>query len=497
MPLVAAALTFGSFGDILEAARIAKRIIDVLRKGGGSQERLKLILTLQGIYDDMAILPVLIQGHFTTRLRDELVSCRSLLDEFHAKIKSYEGFSGWLRMVVLEEKELASWTAQISERRAALRDLLGPITMFVSVYNCMTSYENWDGLKPSCNMLDPESTTLDPELTTLELESTTLKHRLMTNSLSIEASRVIHQVNTYIQQAHRISPHDISDPVFYVMDPLGRPISIQLSHCDSFNHLDRILRAYLYNRPDAGSTYVERGDYSIVSTEGIIVPRLRLRRELRAGIQFDMSIIKRNPRATPWKCHHCGHINTDAVNGSWVNCRQDLEELPRQESWAESFRLVQIFYVSVRIFDGFINLTDPAAEDHSDPSVFFIQQPTLLSDPFVFFVQQEITAINSDPFVFFIQQAATKMNAINLKTKSDPSVFFIQQATKATHSDPSVFFIQQPASDPSAFFIQQRRQQSEELAANANPEDASDRQSVSQIYEVESDDEVPMGGDDN
>ncbi|KAJ7689834.1 hypothetical protein B0H17DRAFT_1202083 [Mycena rosella] len=271
MPLVAAALTFGSFGDILEAAKIAKRIIDVLRKGGGSQERLKLILTLQGIYDDMAMLPVLIQGHLTTRLRDELVSCRSLLDEFHAKIKSYEGLSGWLRMVVLEEKELASWTAQISERRAALRDLLGPITI------------------------------------------------LMTNSLSIEASRVVSEIHHIQQAIHRISPHDISDPVFYVMDPLGRPITIQLSHCDSFNHLDRILRAYLHDRPDAGSIYVERGDYSIVSTEGVIVPRLKLRRELRAGIQFDMSIIKRSPRATPRKCHHCGHINTNAVDGSWVN----------------------------------------------------------------------------------------------------------------------------------------------------------------------------------
>jgi hypothetical protein len=128
---VAVALTFGSFGDILEAARIAKRIVDVLRKGSGvSHRRQTLIATLEGMCEDMSRLTFVFNaGHFTDRLWAEVDLCRSLLDEFSAKINSYEaaglrGLLGSLWMVAVEEKELASWRAQILERRAALRDLL-------------------------------------------------------------------------------------------------------------------------------------------------------------------------------------------------------------------------------------------------------------------------------------------------------------------------------------------------------------------------------------
>jgi hypothetical protein len=102
MPLIAAALTFGSFGDILEAAKIAKRIMDVLRKGGGSRERQRLITTLQHIWEDMSWLTVLPEDRFTTRLCDEIALCRSLLDQFHAKIKAYESFVGRIWMVASE-----------------------------------------------------------------------------------------------------------------------------------------------------------------------------------------------------------------------------------------------------------------------------------------------------------------------------------------------------------------------------------------------------------
>ncbi|KAJ7201065.1 hypothetical protein GGX14DRAFT_658915 [Mycena pura] len=346
MPLVAAALTFGSFGDILEAAKIAKRIIDVLRKGGSSHERQKLISTLKHICDDLSRLTLLPENHFTARLWDEVVLCRSLLDQFHAKMSSYESFLGRIRMVALEEKELTCWRARISERR---------------VYNCMTSDNTWDASDPRCNISGPGLTLL--------------KHRSKRpmKLASSEIRQVGIDVQAVQQAIHKI-PRDISDPVFRVMDPLGKPIIIQLSRCNSFNDLDRILKAYICNYPEAGSTYVERGDYSIVSSDGVIIPRLRLRGELRAGIEFDMSIIKRKRlRQVPQKCPHCSHTNQDAVEGSWVNCsnltcraryqvsavieeisspqtslndsRQDLREPFWEEDRAESFRLVQILYV--------------------------------------------------------------------------------------------------------------------------------------------------------
>ncbi|KAJ7477652.1 hypothetical protein FB451DRAFT_191857 [Mycena latifolia] len=374
MPLVAAALTFGSFGDILEASKIARRIIDVLHKGGGSPERQKLISTLKAICDQLSRLTVLPGDHFTTRLWDEVVLCRSLLDQFYAKINSYQGFLGRVRMIVLEETELASWRAQISERRAALRDLLGP-TIILQLHDVG---EQVGRVGSQVQYLGSRVENVEAQVQSVGNEVGTLGV-LMNTFLSTEVSRMgsaIRQVGTdvqAVQQAiHKISPHCVvSDPFFYIRNPLGERIPIPLSHYRIFDDLDLVLRAYLCNRPDAGGIYVDRGDYSIVSTDGAVIPRLRLRGGLRAGIEFDMSIIKRKPmHRSPEKCPRCLHTNGDAVEGSWVNCsnvtcevryqvsgieeisspqisRQHLREPFRQEDRAESFRLVQIFYVSV------------------------------------------------------------------------------------------------------------------------------------------------------
>ncbi|KAJ7061096.1 hypothetical protein C8F01DRAFT_1138899, partial [Mycena amicta] len=371
MPLVAAALTFGSFGDILEVAKIAKRIIDVLRsKGGGSPERQKLISTLKIICDDMAGLTVLPETHFTTRLWEEVALCRSLLDQFYAEIKSYVGVLGWIRMVASEERELASWRAQISERRAALLHLLGPI-ISVQVHDVgervgqVGSQVQYLGYK-----VDNVEQNVRNEVGTLGVR--------ITNILSAEVSRMGSEIRQVGADVHTVRhailkmlPHDISDPVFFVRDPLGRPITIQLSFCDGFQDLDRLLRAYLFKHPDAGREYVECGDYSIVAPDGVIIPRLRLRGELRAGIVFDMSIIQRRFGPGTQMCPHCSHTNKDGIEGTWINCsnptcglryqlskskskdiedifspqtfQQGLAQSPREQDWEQLFRLVQVF----------------------------------------------------------------------------------------------------------------------------------------------------------
>ncbi|KAJ7071616.1 hypothetical protein C8F01DRAFT_1111245, partial [Mycena amicta] len=346
MPLVAAALTFGSFGDILEAAKIAKRIIDVLRTGGGSHERQKLMSTLKTICDDMAGLTVLPEGYFTTRLWEEVALCRSLLDQFYAKIQLYASLLGRIRMVTSEEKELAFWRAQILERRAALLYLLGPI-ISVQVHDVggqvgrVGSQVQYLGYK--VENVEAQVRNVGNEVGTLAV--------LITNFLSTEVSRMgseIRQVGADVQRVqhaiYKLSPHDISDPVFFVRDPLGRPITIQLSFCDGFQDLDRLLRAYLFNRPDAGSRYVERGDYSIVSNDGIIIPPLRLRREVRPGLVLDMSIIQRRPwRPRSRKCPYCSHTNANAVEGTWVDCSNPTCGSRYQLSKSESKDIEEIF----------------------------------------------------------------------------------------------------------------------------------------------------------
>ncbi|KAJ6572853.1 hypothetical protein DFH09DRAFT_1079540 [Mycena vulgaris] len=460
MPLVAAALTFGSFGDILEAARIAKRMMDVLRKGGGSPERQKLISTLKAICEDLSWLMVLPKDRFATRLRDELLLCRSLLGEFYAKIKSYEGPLGWLRMTVLEETELVFWRAQISERREALRDLFGPITI-MQLHDVRFRI---DEVKHTSTM------NVEPWACSYPLSP----RRLM-NFFLAEVSRMESEIRTdvqAIQQAfHKISPHsDISDPHFYVRNPLGEPIHIPLSQYRNFNDLDLILRAYC-NRPDVGSTYVERGDYSIVSSDGEIIPRLRLGGQLRVGVVFEISIIKRK-RLLPdrRRCPRCGQSNQDPVEVQTSHVGRDIKFL-------ELKKFILPKYLGKASQNRFRKKT--RQNRHCE---FLFGRCEVLSI-FCFEVACEFSARLMRLRCLSRPDSASNSSCLT-PLGSAPNIFTSTDGSPLP--DPSGFFFQQRAPpDPSAFF-QQMRNEVEQLIANVNREDEIDSeiQSVPQIYEI-------------
>ncbi|KAJ7259319.1 hypothetical protein C8J57DRAFT_1472103 [Mycena rebaudengoi] len=330
---VAVALTFGSFGDILEAARIAKRIADLLREGTRSHGRQTLVETLKGMHDDMSQMSLVFgAGHFTDRLWTEVHLCRVLLDEFSAKINSNEaaGFVAVLEGIQLHE----------------VGEQLGRVA----------SQVQYIGSK-----VDRVSTQVENIA-----------------NVAVVQSGQISQMGSDIRQLRKISPHDITDPVFFVMDPLGRSITIQLSFCNTFDDLDRILKAYLSGDPKAGSRYVDRGDYNIISTEGVVISHSNLRGKVKAETCVEMSIIKRKVRRPiKDKCPQCSKTSAAAPEGSWVNCaertcgaryqifreRYEIALAPKataslyeeisspqisgQENQAESFRLVQIFFYDV------------------------------------------------------------------------------------------------------------------------------------------------------
>ncbi|KAJ7257051.1 hypothetical protein C8J57DRAFT_555338 [Mycena rebaudengoi] len=363
---VALALTFGSFGDILEAARIAKRIVDLLRKGPTSHRRQALIATLEGMCGDMGRMTLVFNvGQFTDRLRTEVHLCRLLLDEFSAKINSYEaaGFRGLLGrvwMVAMEDKDLASWGAQISERRTALHDLL------LSQHGIQL-HDVGEQVGRVASQLQYIGSRVDRVAAQVNVSNDA------TFDVVQSLSRQISHMGSDLQQLRRMSPHDITDPVFFVVDPLGRSITIQLSFCNTFSDLDRILKAYLFGHPEAGARYVDRGDYNIISAEGVVISHAKLRGKVKAGTHVEMSIIKRSAYRPEirQRCPQCGQTSAKATEGSWVTCaericgaRYQISSVPEiekatasiieeisspqifgQESQAESFRLVQIFYV--------------------------------------------------------------------------------------------------------------------------------------------------------
>jgi hypothetical protein len=132
IPLVA--LTYGSFGDIMETARLAKRVIDVLRSGGGSLKRQKVISDLKAMHDDVVVLSTAFDvdsqarlQYFADRLATELALCRSLMERFYAKIKPSSSVITKIWMVVSEEQELKAWRTDIAERRQVLHLLLAEL----------------------------------------------------------------------------------------------------------------------------------------------------------------------------------------------------------------------------------------------------------------------------------------------------------------------------------------------------------------------------------
>ncbi|KAJ7230101.1 hypothetical protein GGX14DRAFT_409971 [Mycena pura] len=377
--LVILSLAYGSFGDILESARLAKRIIDVLRSAGSSSsKRQQIISTLEGMHDDMSTLSTLdfhssLEVQYLDRLATEVALCRSLMDRFYARINQSNSVLGRVLMALSEETELASWKTQISERRRALHRLLHLLNS-----ECLAAIGDQLGLVGSqMQYVGSRVDSVEAQVQNVGVEVRSVG-LIVTNYLSDEVSHMRSQILEFGTDVERMiarmSLHDVLDSVFFVMDPLGRPITIQLSHCDNFSDLDRILKAFLHNRPQAGGRYVERGDYSIVSPEGRNVLPVHFAAELRAGIQFDMSIVKRSiitqsielQKPTAQKCPYCQYTNPDAAEGSWINCSNSrcerkyqissgevlkTEEINspqivngQQEDQTELFRLVQFVY---------------------------------------------------------------------------------------------------------------------------------------------------------
>ncbi|KAJ7759961.1 hypothetical protein B0H16DRAFT_1533194 [Mycena metata] len=227
-------------------------------------------------------------------------------------------------------------------------------------------------------------------------------YRLIENFLSPQISHMrseIRNLGTTVQLAIKSSPHDISDPVFYIRNPRGERIPILISAFHSFDSLHQILMACC-NLPETGSAYIRRGDYSIVSADGVIIPRRKLRGKVTVGVEFDMSIIKQKFGPEVLQKCDCGQTNADAIEGSWVTCVKcgakyqvsaireifspQIREQERagrlsQGNHAEEFQLVQIFYVGVELHFrwGFCPTNN---DDESGSTIPFAAQISDISD---------------------------------------------------------------------------------------------------------------------
>ncbi|KAJ7927671.1 hypothetical protein B0H13DRAFT_1027828 [Mycena leptocephala] len=321
MPLLAAALTYGSFGDIKETAKLTRRIIEILYDGGRpSSEGERIILVLKDLYKDVATVLILpgidsSSAHAQSavgELSAKLALCHSLLAKLYAKIRPSNSFLAKVWMVISEEKALASWRAEITEHRASLHTTLQSLNIAIS----NESREQLELVRSNVQYIRAEVERVGFQVHSLESQTV-----VASNHLVSQVSNVENQLRQLIQ---KMSLHDVSEPMFFVTDPLRRcTIPIPLFYCVDFNALHAILIAYLRNRPEAGARYVERGDYNIVSPEGVVVRRVQFAGIVKAGMRFDMSIVKRQKhqvRPNLEECPNCHQINPKVRCNEWIDC---------------------------------------------------------------------------------------------------------------------------------------------------------------------------------
>ncbi|KAJ7879146.1 hypothetical protein B0H13DRAFT_961240 [Mycena leptocephala] len=296
---MSSALSYGSFGDLVETARLAVKIVRILRDGGKmSRERLALAADLQTLNSDLIILECVASGvtldssctrslSVLLRIRSEVDSCRAILAQFLEHLSVPRGILGNIFLAVVEENELAKFRGLISVP-------LNNIHTLILTLNLVTSQGVGMQLKDIGSRVESLGTQFDQFLTSCQ--------------------ETVSQLPI---------PRGVSDDIFCVIDPVGGNIPISLRYCRVYDDLDRIIKAHLpIHRLEAGSRYVHRGDYSIVSCEGCIISPMEFPGTVRAGLQVEMSILKRQVQnrqdaVQNTQCPHCHRNNADETGNDW------------------------------------------------------------------------------------------------------------------------------------------------------------------------------------
>ncbi|KAF8173258.1 hypothetical protein K438DRAFT_169643 [Mycena galopus ATCC 62051] len=332
------ALTYGSFGDLLETARLAVKVVRFLRDGGKvSEERLAVAAELQTLNSDLVVLNFIasrmrLDASSTSfsviiRIQTEVENCRLAFVQFLDKVSAPRGILGAILAALSEESELAKFRTQISRPLKAIGTLM-------SILNLAASQGVGLQVEHLGDRFD----------------------RLLT---------AYHETVLKLPIAR-----GISDNIFCVVDPVGGNIPVSLRYCNSYIDLDRIIKAHLpIHRSEAGGRYVQRGDYNIVSGDGTIILPVEFTRSVQAGMQVEMSIIKRqiqngSVQTQHTRCPHCHRSNANEPENDWFKCARcgrkyridvenpDTEEIASQmvalgrfSEEPELFRLVHIYTV--------------------------------------------------------------------------------------------------------------------------------------------------------
>ncbi|KAJ7741049.1 hypothetical protein B0H16DRAFT_1890609 [Mycena metata] len=318
-------LAYGSFGDIVSTAQLVVKIVQLLRRGGPpsgawteTETELKaLVSELTHLTLHQAPDPFVSQ-----RIQQEVSRCHLVMTRFFTKINASQGLVQKIVWAVTEEKELVAFRAQVIERRTVLSVLVGLL--------------NSGALEAVRDRVSAVAEVVGGQIETVGGQVEAVAGQVATVSAEIGHGKALirhvhedlaQQFETYQKQILAVIthvPHGLAEETFIVISPIGVPIPISLVYCTSFEVLDLLLKTYMCGKRDAGSRYVDRGDYSLISSSGEVSPPSQLISTIKGSVCLEMSIVKRVSDASLLeKCPHCGHAceNLEATDAGWIACQ--------------------------------------------------------------------------------------------------------------------------------------------------------------------------------
>ncbi|KAJ7485951.1 hypothetical protein FB451DRAFT_1128205 [Mycena latifolia] len=287
------ALAYGSFGDIAETVRLAIRIAQILHNGGQtSEERQELILELRTLSTDLVTLSQLASKllldsssgqyqMFVQRICADVEACRGFLRRSLEKISVRPSVLKMIGMALSEKRDLAEFKAKISKHQDSLR-----------MWQTMLSLAVAQEMSNQVRALGSRVENVGNELQSLG------------KNLSACSEMILHPPVS----------HGVRDDMIFVTGYTGAGLSVSLRYCNSYEDLDRIIKASFHRCTNLGAEFVQSGDYKILLPERHIISPQEFPRVMKPGAHFEMSITV--PWAVQWQqgpasdeCPHCGAIN--------------------------------------------------------------------------------------------------------------------------------------------------------------------------------------------
>ncbi|KAJ7167569.1 hypothetical protein C8R46DRAFT_1218505 [Mycena filopes] len=294
-------LAYGSLGDIVSTTQLVIKIIQLLRHSGSpSRAWTETENELKALGSELAHLTLqpTPEPFLSERIHQEVSRCHLVMARFFSKMSRSQGLVGKIMII---------------ERRTALSVLVGLM--------------NSGALEAVRDRVSEVAEAVSGQIEAVGGQVASVSAEVGAGNALIQRvhENVAQQFELYQKQILAVIthvPHGLAEETFVVLSPIGVPIPISVVYCTSFEVLDLLLKTYLCGKREAGSRYVDRGDYSLISANGEVSPPSQVIETIKGSVCFEMSIIKGvADTSLLQKCPQCGHAceGLEPNDAGWIS----------------------------------------------------------------------------------------------------------------------------------------------------------------------------------